>query len=132
MAALVKSRGLDNCQWALDQIRAEMDESEQHGIHRVGRKKDYDVDTLRDVWVFVESRRALRKQTVDAFCKKARFWWVEGGSGNVKARKEISGATLRRRYYEAAGYLEDATAPVKKFWRQLVEKEITQLSGKDA
>lgn len=132
MAALVKSHGLDNCQWALDQIRSEKVEAEHLGIHPAGRKKDYDADTLRDVWVFVESRRALQKQTVEAFCKKARFLWVEGGSGNVKVRKEVGGATLRRRYYDAAGYLENAPAPVKKFWRQLVEKEIAQLSRKDA
>lgn len=122
MAALVKSHGLDSCRWALDQIRTEMVEAEQLGMHPVGRKKDYDVDALRDVWVFVESGRALNKQTIDAFCKKARFMWVEGGSSNVKVQKEISGATLRRRYYDAARYLKDASAPVEKFWRRLVEK----------
>jgi len=131
MAALVKSHGLDSCQWALDQIRIDMAEAEKLGAHAVGRKKDYDADALRDVWVFVEAGRALNKRTVKAFCANARFMWVEGGSRGVKVSKEIGGETLRRRYQDAARYMQDASAPVKKFWRQLAENRIAQLSGKD-
>jgi len=145
MAALVKTHGLENCQWALDQIRAEKAEQDRLGVHPVGRKRDYDPDALRDVWVFVEARRALTNQSVSAICAKAKFKWIEGGADGAKVVKEIHGATLRRLYYRAADYLKAQSRPAPKrarapskapqdvetWWRQLVAEQVERLSGKD-
>jgi hypothetical protein len=109
MASLAKRFGIESLEWALLQVRAEYAEN-----HRPGRKKDFDINALRDIWIYVESGKLRTDLSTNSLCKRAKFQWASIGTGGVKITKEISGPTLRRRYQEAVAFLEKESASVKE------------------
>ena len=146
MTSLVKRFGVETCEWALNVIATEM-KSSKHGP---GRKVEIPLDRLRDIWVFVEAGRILRKTSVNAFCSQAKFsWYSVGGPKGAQVLKSIKGATLRRRYHDAAARLaaeteswrksaalhgslraEETISPIENWWRSLVKEQVdAALSG---
>jgi len=145
MSSLVKRFGVESCEWALNRVRAEHIEN-----NRSGRKKDFDLAALRDVWIFVESGKLQTRQSANAFCKRAIFRWASIGLGGRKITKEVSGETLRRRYQQAVAFLEEETestrklakmrgedpsqavSEVEKWWRRALADQLPALCGKAA
>jgi hypothetical protein len=126
----------------------------------VGRPKHFDPDTLRDVWVYVQTWAALTNLRISKICsaKGAHLGWVamnvSGFKNGVRVEHQVDQGTLRRRYYEAVRFLKaesepyarlrdmgvtsskfDEISPTEKWWRRLRDENIVwaqKLSGKDS
>lgn len=121
---------------------------------RRGRPKHFGPDELRDVWVHMQAIAVITGEPVSKLCSgrhAASFeWWQSGAlapepenSMGPTVIHRAEGETLRRRYYEAAKFLEaesepykwlwdrgyrsskfEEISPTERFWRRLVEERV--------
>jgi len=146
LSSLVKRYGIETCDWALHQLREDAPKAS-----RAGRKVDFEVDALRDIWLFVEVGKSQTGESANAFCRRAICRWVTPGVKGATVTKELHGQTLRRRYHEAATFLRATSAPFENFakrrdkasatarisptetwWRKLLAEQLARLSGNQA
>ncbi|MGV8997248.1 MAG: hypothetical protein ACOH12_09915 [Parvibaculaceae bacterium] len=91
--------------------------------HEVGRPKEFSPERLIDIWFFVKMGTQMQGVSVNKFCSRESFVWLEAGHGLLKESKSrglpkkktpplpiaksIKGATLRRRYQECLEMFSD-------------------------
>jgi hypothetical protein len=122
------------------------------GRRAAGRPKHFNVDALRDVWVYVQAWAVVTGRPVSDICssKNASFSWlaanVPGFKNGLRVDHEVARETLRRRYYEAVRYLKEeskpyrilheagwnssasgAISPLEEWWCQLRDEEIARI-----
>ena len=90
-----------------------------------GRPRNYDAQELMDVWLHVRVGMARTGLSAFQFCKRRRFYWLEGGrllpveqasreTGRVAVNHLAHGETLRRRYQEAVAFLRAESVPYRR------------------
>jgi len=141
---LVAKYGIEGVRQALEQCELTPEEEKKGG-----RPKDFDSQSLMDLWLFVEEGAARKNLSIHAFCGKAEFkWHAVGGPKGATVVRSVKGATLHKRYYEAQSFLEkqseayrkkgvriklggkeiDYMSPVERYWRTELERRLAAKS----
>lgn len=102
---LLKQNTPDDIYWALQNAITTL---EKPG--KPGQPRFFDAQTYMEVWLFVRMGMVRTGLSANAFCNRATLQWFTPTRNGPSVTKELSKATLRRRYQEAESFLQRETA----------------------